>query len=94
MLFKFGNTIKRFCHHHSRDVLYVSKKINPLVECEKIYTAAKACLKSQDVTGVNTTSRMSVYVGNKLVHIQHNISPVSIHYFDEKNKLCKIDVHI
>ena len=94
MSFIFWNITKRFCHHHSRHVPRSSKKLNPLVECEKIYAAAKASVKSQDVTSVNITSRMSVYVGNKLVHIQHNISPVSIHYFDEKNKLCKINVDI
>ena len=33
-MLKYQNIIKRFCHHHSRDMFSIPKPSNPLVECE------------------------------------------------------------
>ena len=33
-MLKYQNIIKRFCHHHSRDIFSIPKLSNPLVECE------------------------------------------------------------
>jgi hypothetical protein len=33
-MLKSQNIIKRFCHHHSRDIFSIPKLSNPLVECE------------------------------------------------------------
>jgi hypothetical protein len=79
----FGNMIKRFCHQHSRHILPIVKKGNPLVECEK------KCMKSSINNNQNT-----VYVNNKLVTIENNKTNISICYVDKENKFCKIDINI
>jgi len=33
-MLKYQNIIRRFCHHHSRDMFSMPKLSNPLVECE------------------------------------------------------------
>jgi len=33
-MLKYRNIIRRFCHHHSRDMFSMPKLSNPLVECE------------------------------------------------------------
>jgi hypothetical protein len=32
--YMFSTLIKRFCHHHSKNILYLPKPCNALVECE------------------------------------------------------------
>ena len=33
-MLKYQTIIRRFCHHHSRDIFSMPKLSNPLVECE------------------------------------------------------------
>jgi hypothetical protein len=33
-MLKYQNIIRRFCHHHARDMFSMPKLSNPLVECE------------------------------------------------------------
>jgi len=46
-MLKVQNIIRRFCHHHSRDILYTPKPCNPLVECESKYKCIKHDTKIQ-----------------------------------------------
>jgi len=36
-MLKYQTIIRRFCHHHSRDIFSMPKLSNPLVECEYKY---------------------------------------------------------
>lgn len=79
------NFIKRSCHNHSRSILYLPKPTNPLVECE-----------SNNNINSNTpcVKETKIYINdNNLIHNQHQLLPVKIHYFD-KNTICKITVEI
>jgi len=46
-MLKSQNIIKRFCHHHSRDIFSMPKLSNPLVECE--YKCNKKKIELQEI---------------------------------------------
>jgi hypothetical protein len=79
------NIIKRFCHNHSRGMLYLPKPTNPLVECEG---------KSKSNCNTPCVKETKIYINdNNLIHGQQTLLPVQIQYYD-KNTICKITVEI
>jgi len=46
-MLKYQTIIRRFCHHHSRDIFSMPKLSNPLVECENEYKCIKHETKMQ-----------------------------------------------
>jgi hypothetical protein len=49
-MLRFQNIIKRFCHHHSRDIFNIPKVSNPLVECENKHKCIKPDTKKNSKT--------------------------------------------
>ena len=83
------NITKRFCHHHSRNILYLPKQCNPLVECE---SKSKSPYVETMITPV--VEETKIYINNKhLIHGQQTLLPIQIQYYD-KNTICKITVEI
>lgn len=83
----FRTIIKRFCHHHSKNILYLPKPCNPLVECESKYIKTP-------IEETKENKETKIYVENyKLVHSQNKYLPIEIQYFDNK-KMCKVTIFL
>ena len=63
-MLKFQNIIRRFCHHHSRDIPKLS---NPLVECEIQHKCIKQETKMQETKTLPI--QIQYYKNNKLYKI-------------------------
>jgi len=87
----FRPLLKRFCHHHSKSILYVPKLSNPLVECESksvepYLETSKACVPVVEET--------KIFVGNNnLIHSQSKYLPIEVTYFFN-NKICKVSIDL
>jgi hypothetical protein len=85
----FRPLIKRFCHHHSNNILYLPKKCNPLVECE-----TKCITPYVEKSQTPLVEETKVFIENySLIHSQNKYLPIQIQYYD-KNTICKITVEI
>jgi hypothetical protein len=87
----FRPVLKRFCHHHSKNILYVPKLPNPLVECESKSITPYVEPPKKCVPVVEETK---IFVGNStLVHSQNKYLPIEVTYFFN-NKICKVSIHL
>jgi hypothetical protein len=62
-MLKYQNIIRRFCHHHSRDMFSMPKLSNPLVECE--YKCNK---KKTEIQQIKTLPIQVQYSKNKKLY--------------------------
>jgi len=62
-MLKYQNIIRRFCHHHSRDMFNMPKLSNPLVECE--YKCNK---KKTEIQQIKTLPIQVQYSKNKKLY--------------------------
>ena len=88
----FGRILKRFCHHHDKNIAPFLRQSNPLVECEKQYK--KTCLENIKNTKQPHIEETKIFVENHiLIHSQSKYLPIQIQYFDN-NKIYKVLIHL
>jgi hypothetical protein len=64
-MLKVQNIIRRFCHHHSKDILHTPKPCNPLVECESKYK----CIKKEEKIQQTKTLPIEIqYYNNNILY--------------------------
>jgi hypothetical protein len=68
----FGRILKRFCHHHDKNIAQFLKPYNPLVECEKAYNTTS--LKNTSPPSIKETK---TYIENN-IFIYNEISYLPI----------------
>lgn len=87
----FGRILKRFCHHHDKNVAPFLRQCNPLVECEKQYK--RTCLEKN--TKPPHIEETKIFIDNHtLIHSQFKYLPIQIQYVDNNNKIHKILIHL
>jgi hypothetical protein len=86
----FGRILKRFCHHHDKNIAQFLRPCNPLVECEK--TCNTTYVKNTKPSHIEETK---IFIENHiLVHSQSKYLPIQIQYLDNNNKIHKILFHL
>ena len=66
-MLKYQSIIRRFCHHHSRDIFSMPKLSNPLVECENRHKCINQDTKIQQTKPLPI--QVQYYKNNKLYTI-------------------------
>ena len=86
----FGQIIKRFCHHHDKNITSFLRNCNPLIECEKKCntTHLEKNIKQPYI------EETKIYIENgTLIHSQSKYLPIQIQYVDNNNKIHKVLIH-
>jgi len=87
----FGRILKRFCHHHDKNIAPFLRPCNPLVECEKICNTS---YKEQN-TKLPHIEETKIFIDNHtLIHSQFKYLPIQIQYVDKNNKIHKVLIHL
>ena len=86
----YGRILKRFCHHHDRNIAQFLKPYNPLVECEKAPTVHH--FENTNPPSIEETK--TCIENNNFIHDEINCLPIQIQYVDNNNKIHKILVHL
>lgn len=85
----FRPLIKRLCHNRTKDILYLPKHCNPLVECE-----SKCSTPPIETSITPIIEETKIYIENyTLIHSQNKYLPIQIQYLDN-NKICKVYIHL
>jgi hypothetical protein len=85
----FRPILKRLCHHRTKDIVYLPKPLNPLVECETKFITPYVEKEKSHVPVEET----KIFIENhSLIHSQTKYLPIQIQYF-YNNKICKVTIH-
>ena len=85
----FRPLIKRLCHHYTKDIVYLPKHSNPLIECE---SKCSTPFIEKNITPI--VEETKIYVdNNSFIHSQNKYLPIQIQYMID-NKIYKIFIHL